>query len=217
MANMIEVNLLPIEYRVVRKDYSYLADRRVIWSTLALLVVLVVAWLHFMTLVATIAAKQANIANLREEIATYDTVKTQIDQYQALKDKQEAKNKALQSISVSKKRWVRILEDINASLPSHTWLVSVKEEEGANDRLKIVARTYVFQEVAGFMLQLERRPYFLAPSLEAIEQTKGDKDSPGAFAFTLHCPLDPAIHEDGAPGSGSDSARVAGGASDVRH
>ena len=201
MASLIEVNLLPMEYRVVRKDYSFLADRRVIWGSVLILTVVVLIWLHFMTLVTTIASKQEKIADLRTEIKKYDTVKTEINKLQDLKNKQEAKNLSLKSISVSKKRWVRIFEDVNASLPPHTWLISIKEEQDKPDQLAIQARTFVFQEVAGFMLQLERRPFFLAPSLESIEQVKADQSSgqsspAAAFSFTLHCPLNPAIHTD---------------------
>lgn len=205
---LIEVNLLPIEYRVVRKDYSYLADRRVVWSSVALLVAVFAVWMHFMALVATATAKESTIENLKSEIARYDTVKTQIAQLQELKNQQEAKNNSLRSISVSKKRWVRILEDINASIPPHTWLVSLKEDPAAPDQVVIVARTYVFQEVAGFMLQLERRPFFEVPKLEGIEQAKVDgQNATPAFAFTLHCPLSSAIHSDAiaSPAAGGDN------------
>lgn len=206
-ATLIEVNLLPIEFRVVRKDYSYLADRRVVWGSVALLVAFVGAWLHFMTLVATSTAKESAINDLKSEIARYDTVKTQIAKFQELKTQQEEKNTSLRSISVSKKRWVRILEDINASLPPHTWLISVKEDMEKPDQIVIVGRTYVFQEVAGFMLQLERRPFFDVPALEGIEQSKSEAqgDTP-AFAFTLHCTLSQAIHSDevSAPAAGGD-------------
>jgi type IV pilus assembly protein PilN len=197
MASLIEVNLLPMEYRVARKDYSYLADRRVIWGSVLLISVVVLVWLHFMTLVTTIASKEDKIAGLKTEIQKYDTVKTEIAKLQDLKNKQEAKNLSLKSISVSKKRWVRIFEDINASLPPHTWLISIKEEADKPDQLAVQARTFVFQEVAGFMLQLERRSFFLAPTLESIEQVKVEGSQTGtAFSFTLHCPLNPAIHTD---------------------
>jgi len=203
---LIEVNLLPIEFRIVRKDYSYLADRRVVWGSVALLVAVFAAWMHFMALVATTTAKESTIQDLKDEIAKYDTVKTQITQFQELKSQQEEKNRSLRSISVSKKRWVRILEDINASLPPHTWLISLKEDPSAPDQVVIVARTYVFQEVAGFMLQLERRPYFDVPRLEVIEQAKGEgSDGTPSFSFTLHCSLSSSIHSD------STSAGVAGG------
>jgi len=202
MASLIEVNLLPIEYRVARKDYSYLTDRRAVWGSVLLLTVGVLVWLHFMTLVATQSSKESSIASLKTEIQKYDTVKQEIAKLQDLKTKQEAKNQSLKSISVSKKRWVRIFEDINASLPPHTWLISVKEEADKPDQLAIQARTFVFQEVAGFMLQLERRPFFLAPSLESIEQVKVEGSQTSAFSFTLHCPLDPAIHTDTTPVQG---------------
>jgi type IV pilus assembly protein PilN len=200
MASLIEVNLLPMEYRVARKDYSFLTDRRAIWGSLLVVVVIFVIWFIFVTLVTTISSKEDRIANLKTEIAKYDTVKTEIAKLQDLKNKQEAKNQSLKSISVSKKRWVRIFEDINASLPPHTWILSIKEEADKPDQLAIQAHTFVFQEVAGFMLQLERRPFFLAPSLESIEQVKAEGTAAGntatAFSFTLHCPLNPAIHTD---------------------
>jgi type IV pilus assembly protein PilN len=200
MASLIEVNLLPMEYRVARKDYSFLTDRRAIWGSVLVVTVLFLIWFHFVTLVTTISSKQDRIANLKTEISKYDTVKTEIAKLQDLKNKQEAKNQSLKSISVSKKRWVRIFEDINASLPPHTWVLSIKEEADKPDQLAIQAHTFVFQEVAGFMLQLERRPFFLAPSLESIEQVKAEGTSAGnsatAFSFTLHCPLNPAIHTD---------------------
>ncbi|MBK8801496.1 MAG: PilN domain-containing protein [Fibrobacteres bacterium] len=202
MASMIEVNLLPMEYRVVRKDYSYLTDRRAVWGSVLLLTFGVLTWLHFMTLVATATSREGQIKDLRRDIAKYDTVKTEIKRLEDIKAKQEAKNISLKNISVSKKRWVRIFEDINASLPSHTWIISIKEEADKQDQLAIQARTFVFQEVAAFMLQLERRPFFLPPNLESIEQVKADGgQNASAFSFTLHCPLNPAIHTDGpAPG-----------------
>ena len=203
MASLIEVNLLPIEYRVMRKDYTFLTDRRAIWGAVLLLTTGVLIWLHFMTLVATQSSKESHIASLKVEIQKFDTVKKEISKLQDLKVKQEAKNQSLKSISVSKNRWVRIFEDINASLPPHTWLISVKEEADKPDVLAIQARTFVFQEVAGFMLQLDRRPFFLAPNLESIEQVKAEASSTTpAFAFTLHCPLDPAIHTDNTPARG---------------
>lgn len=205
MASLIEVNLLPIEYRIARKDYSYLTDRRAIWGSVLLLVVGVLIWLHFMTLVATQSSMESQIADLKTEIQKYDTVKTEITKLQDLKNKQEAKNQSLKSISVSKKRWVRIFEDVNASLPPHTWIISIKEAADKPDQLTVQARTFVFQEVAAFMLQLERRPFMLAPSLESIEQVKMEGSTTSAFSFTLHCPLDPAIHTDASPVPGGSN------------
>ena len=95
MASLIEVNLLPMEFRVARKDYSYLADRRVVWGSLLVLSVLVLIWLHYMTLVTTISSKQDQIASLKTEIQKFDTVKTEITKLQDLKNKQEAKNLSL--------------------------------------------------------------------------------------------------------------------------
>lgn len=208
MASMIEVNLLPMEFRVARKDYSYLTDRRAVWGSMLVLVVAVLGWLHWLTLVATITSREGQIDDLKKEIKKFDTVKVQIKNLEEIKAKQEAKNTSLKSISVSKKRWVRIFEDVNASLPPHTWILSIKEEPEKQDQLAIQARTFVFQEVAGFMVQLEKRPFFQAPSLESIEQVKAEgNQNTTAFSFTLHCTLKPAIHTDG-PAQGDTVGRV---------
>lgn len=200
MALMIEVNLLPAEYQVSRSDYAWIGDRRVIYSVLLLVVVLGAGWMGWLTLQATLASTQSSISSLQKEIKSYDTVKTQIKELEELKAKQDAKNQSLKSISVSKKRWVRILEDLNASVPPHTWILSIKEE--GDDKIAIVGRTYVFQEVAQMMLQLERRPFFDVPALDNIEQVAvqgAEKGSSNAFAFTLHCPLKATIHSDEIP------------------
>ncbi len=225
MALMIEVNLLPAEYRVVRNQYKWMSDRRVIYSTLAAVVFIVIGWLIFFTMQASLASTQSHIDALNAEIHTYDTVKAQIKALEDLKSKQDKKIQALKSISVSKMRWVRILEDLNASVPPHTWIISIKEE--GNNVLAIEGRTYVFQEVAQFMLQLDRRPYFDAPKLDKIEQTSvsvpgatsapaspaggasmngtpgagittASNESTSAFAFTLHCPLSASLNEQNA-------------------
>lgn len=195
MAQLIEVNLLPIEHRVVKKDYSYVSDSRVVYSVLAMLLTSIFIWGHYGLKKAEVSSTQDRIEELKADITRYDTVKTQIKSLEELKTQQESKNQSLRSISVSKKRWVRILEDLNASLPPHAWLVSIKEEEG--DKVALVGRTYVLQEVGGFMLQLEKRPFFLTPSLESVEKVKDGESE--AFAFTLHCPLDPAIQADDQP------------------
>jgi Tfp pilus assembly protein PilN len=200
MALMIEVNLLPAEFQVARNEYAWVGDRRVIYSTLLLIVVLGVGWMGWLTLQATLSSTQSSIESLQKEIRSYDTVKTQIKALEDLKAKQDAKNQSLRSISVSKKRWVRILEDLNASVPPHTWIISIKEE--GDDKIAIVGRTYVFQEVAQLMMQLERRPFFDVPALDNIEQVSvqgTEKGTTSAFAFTLRCPLKGAINQDDAP------------------
>jgi Tfp pilus assembly protein PilN len=199
MALMIEVNLLPAEFRVSRNEYAWVGDRRVVYSTLAFIILIAVGWMGWLTLEASLASTRSHIDALHKEIQSYDTVKTQIKKLEDLKAKQDAKNQSLRSISVSKKRWIRLLEDLNASVPPHTWIISIKEE--GDDKIAIVGRTYVFQEVAQLMMQLERRPFFDVPALDNIEQVSvtADKSTTPAFAFTLHCPLNAAIHSDETP------------------
>ena len=38
----ISINLLPPEYRKVKKDISWITDRRIVWPTLAIIVAIVV-------------------------------------------------------------------------------------------------------------------------------------------------------------------------------
>ena len=190
MRDIIHVNLLPIEYRIVKRDFSFLFDSRVLLGALMAVVTVIsfVAGREFIS--SNLAAKQLSINEVDAEIAKNAYVAIKIKQLEAVRDEKNAKNISLRSISVSKRKWVRILEGLSKSMPLNTWLDVVKQNETTEQEMEILGRTFVFPEVAEYMLELEKNEYFQKVSLNSIEfQKEGDKSY---FNFKIKIDLNPS-------------------------
>src|SRR6185503_13877474 len=98
---------------------------------------------------------------------------------------------SLKSISVSKKKWVRILEGINKSLPLNMWIESIKENEANDNEMELHGRTYVFPEIAEYMIEMEKNEYFSKVFLNSIELQKDQNKS--SFQFTIRINLNPNV------------------------
>jgi Tfp pilus assembly protein PilN len=189
MADYIHVNLLPIEYRVVRKDYSWIIDLRLL-TPLAALALAGVAWVMVGSYFdSNLQTQRGMLASVEQEIAQNADVAQKITELEKLRDDKTAKNNSLKSISVSKKRWVRILEGVNKSLPLNMWIESIRQADGNDNELEIKGRTFVFPEVAEYMMELGKNEFFQAATLGTIEFTKeGDRAS---FQFNIRVTINP--------------------------
>ena len=190
MRDTIQVNLLPIEYRVVKKDYSFLVDWRLLLGTL----IVVLTSLSFVAgrqfIEANLATKRVALAEVQAEIGRNAYVAKKIRELEKIRDEKNAKNTSLKSITVNKRKWVRILEGLSKSMPLNTWLDVVKQNEADEQDLEVHGRTYVFPEVAEYMMELEKNEYFQHVSLNSIEFLKEQERS--FFVFTLKIRLNPA-------------------------
>ena len=75
-------------------------------------------------------------------------------------------------------------------MPLNTWLDVVKQNETTEQEMEILGRTFVFPEVAEYMLELEKNEYFQKVSLNSIEfQKEGDKSY---FNFKIKIDLNPS-------------------------
>jgi Tfp pilus assembly protein PilN len=190
MANQpdfIHVNLLPIEYRVVKKDYSYLIDMRILASTAALVAVLAAYGIGQSFFKANLETKREALEQVKQEIAANAFVASQIKELEDKRDAMTAKNNSLKSISVSKRKWVRILEGINKSLPLNMWVETIKQAEANDNEMELRGRTYVFPEIAEYMLEMEKNEYFSKVYLNSIELQKDQSRS--SFQFTIRINL----------------------------
>src|SRR5690606_10814750 len=157
--DFIHVNLLPIEYRVVRKDYSYLIDMRILLSVSALILVSVAYLVGQSFFKANLEAKKAVLAEVEREIGENAYVAARIKELENLRDEKTAKNNSLKSISVSKRKWVRSLEGVDKSLPLNMWVESIKQSEQNDNEMELRGRTYVFPEIAEYMIEMEKNEY----------------------------------------------------------
>ena len=69
--DFIHVNLLPIEYRMVKKDYSFLLDLRVLLSTIALLASMAAYGVGQSFFRANIESKKAAFEKIQAEIGIF--------------------------------------------------------------------------------------------------------------------------------------------------
>ncbi|HKP94494.1 MAG TPA: PilN domain-containing protein [Fibrobacteria bacterium] len=189
--DFIHVNLLPIEYRVVKKDYSFLIDMRILVSTIALIAVGAAYVIGQSFFRANLESKRGALAEVQKEIGANAYVGARIKELEKLRDEKTAKNNSLKSISVSKKKWVRILEGINKSMPLNMWIETMKQSEQNDNEMELRGRTYIFPEIAEYMIELEKNEYFSKVFLNNIELQKDQKSS--SFMFTIRINLNPNV------------------------
>ena len=189
--DFIHVNLLPIEYRVVKKDYSWLIDMRILVSVTALIAVTASYVIGQSFFRANLESKKVNLEKVQQEIGANSYVGARIKELEKLRDEKTAKNNSLKSISVSKKKWVRILEGVNKSMPLNMWIESMKQSDANDNEMEIKGRTYVFPEIAEYMIELEKNEYFTKVFLNSIELQKETNRS--SFMFTIRINLNPNV------------------------
>jgi type IV pilus assembly protein PilN len=189
--DFIHVNLLPIEYRVVKKDYSWLIDMRILVSVTALIAVGAAYLIGQSFFSANLDRKQSDLEAVQKEIGANAYVGQRIKELETLRDEKTAKNNSLKSISVSKRKWVRILEGINKSLPLNMWVETMKQSDQNDNEMELKGRTYIFPEIAEYMLELEKNEYFSKVYLNSIELQKEQNRS--SFLFTIRINLNPNV------------------------
>jgi len=189
--DFIYVNLLPIEYRVVKKDYSYLLDMRILASATLLIAVLAAYFIGQSFFKANLEGKREALEQVKAQIQENHLVASQLSELEQKRDAMTAKNNSLKSISVSKRKWVRILEGINKSLPLNMWVESIKQAESNDNEMELRGRTYVFPEIAEYMLEMEKNEYFSRVFLNSIELQKDNARS--SFMFTIRINLNPNV------------------------
>jgi len=141
---------------------------------------------------------------VKKEIGANAYVGSRIKELEKLRDEKTAKNNSLKSISVSKRKWVRILEGINKSLPLNMWIESIKQSETNDNEMEVKGRTYVFPEIAEYMIELEKNEYFSKVFLNGIELQKEQNRS--SFLYTIRINLNPNVGIDAALGTAPTAA-----------
>lgn len=189
--DFIHVNLLPIEYRVVKKDYSWLIDMRILVSVTALIAISAAYVIGQSFFRANLESKKADLEKVQQEIGANSYVGARIKELEKLRDEKTAKNNSLKSISVSKKKWVRILEGINKSMPLNMWIETIRQADGNDNEMEVKGRTYVFPEIAEYMIELEKNEYFTKVFLNSIELQKETNRS--SFMFTIRININPNV------------------------
>jgi hypothetical protein len=67
------------------------------------------------------------------------------------------------------------------------WVESIKQAEANDNEMELRGRTYVFPEIAEYMLEMEKNDYFSKVYLNSIELQKDASRS--SFQFTIRINL----------------------------
>ncbi len=220
MIEKIEINLLPVEYRVRKRNFNL--SRSIVYPALAIVVLGVGAFFYSIYLNDKHARLTEEIAAIEKEIAANKHVQDEINKLRKEKQITDEKIRALERISVDREKWVRLLEVFSGSLPPYSWLITIKDERGPPEKVRLEARTYSFPEVAHYMSKLEETEYIKSVTLAGIEQVQGHDRK--VYKFNITCDInadvglrpvlegDEPVKEEGAAASaGKRRGRASGG------
>ncbi len=177
----VEINLLPVESRKTKVDFSWILDRRVVWPSIALLVALVVVFLIQSYVTETLEALQNKVDSTKAEVEKQRPLLEKIKTLDSRLKVIAQKNTGLKSIQVSKKRWVILFENISSLMPPNMWLVSLNQVSPLD--LELRGMTYDFSEVAEYMVKLEKQTGFNSVSLVDVSTTKVEGEE--AYSFVI--------------------------------
>lgn len=193
----VEINLLPVEYRKTKLDLSWIVDRRVIWPSLAVLVMIVAIFMIRSYVAETTTSLQQQLDSVKSEVEKQRPI---LEKIASLDSKLKAiaqKNNGLKSIQVSKKRWVILFENISSMLPPNMWLVSMNQISQLEMELR--GMTYDFSEVAEYMVKLEKQASFGSVTLLDVSTTKIEGEE--AYSFVIKAAVKPDLGLEGEGGA----------------
>lgn len=176
----IEINLLPVQYRRKRVRVDRILCRRVVWPTIALMILLVAGIGWSMNLTMDRDRLDGELDTIKKTIASKQSLLDEIKKLEADKAVIQRKNDALRSIQVSRQRWIVIFENISYVLPENTWITSIEEKGG---RLEMTAVTFQFADVAFYMTELQKQVAITNVRLKKIRTVRVAKAK--AFEFNL--------------------------------
>jgi len=208
MIERIEINLLPVEYRVRKRSLNM--PRSIVYPVVALVVLAAGAGFYTIYLNEKQARLTEEIAAIEKEIAANKHVQEEINKLRQEKQITDQKIRALERISVDREKWVRLLEVFSGSLPPYAWLISIKDERGPPEVVQIEARTYSFPEVAHYMSKLDEAEYIKSVTLTGIEQVQGHDRK--VYRFNLTCELNAEVGMRAALDSEEPAKKEAGAA-----
>lgn len=184
MVERIEINLLPAEYRVHRRNFRL--DREVVYPLIILVLTCLALMFWSVNIENTKGICENEIKVLEQQIAINRPIHEEIKKLRSDQLLIGEKIRALERISVNREKWVRLMEELSSRLPEYTWLISIKEENSTPPVIHIEGRTYSFPEVANYMSQLKDSEYVNSVDLSRIEQI--DPQS-RLFSFHISCQI----------------------------
>jgi Tfp pilus assembly protein PilN len=204
MANMIEINLLPKQYK--KRSGGLSIGKHGMYAVVAavgIVLMLGAVTLYQMHQVSELKG-QMSIARARTMQLQKDI--QLVDALTDIKAKITDRMDAVERLDRHRSSWVKVLEDVSKNVPDFVWLSNFAEEKeqvkpaAANDtttvstqiqsiatakRARIEGFTFTLNALASFMIKMMRSNYFDDVDLEKTEEITFGKQK--AYNFKMSC------------------------------
>ena len=196
----LKLNLLPVEYRVKRKELTWILDRRFIWPVILTIVVLFIEVFMYYGTYESKQELERQLVDVNAKIESKKPIITKIRTMEKQLKEIEQKNLALQSIQVSKKRWIVIYENLSSVITPNTWFtkfaqnIKAKEQTASKfdpNQMTLTGQTHQFSEVAEYMVDLENFDSIDDVKLLGIKTVKVKNES--VFEYNVLIKFNPYI------------------------
>ncbi len=207
---MIEINLLPKEYR--KKGVSFSLGKTGLYAIGAAVGVLLMFLGITLYQINQLASLEDNIDRARHRAAMLQQDIELVDALSDVKVKITRRMAAVEQLDSHRSAWVRILEDVASNVPQFVWLGRFSEEARKDTvahasqstagqpavaaaetpapvirRAELEGYAFTLNALASFMIRMMRSSYFEDVELVSSDEVKFDDQK--AYNFVLACHL----------------------------
>jgi Tfp pilus assembly protein PilN len=173
MVEKIEINLIPLEYRVHQRRFVLKKEVLIPILISAILVIVATSWLGFLN--GRISTVTSEITRIESEIRRNKPIQDEIHVLQKKQKSMLAKVNGLKEIKVNRENWVRLSEEFSREIPVNSWLTKITQKKDDASTIELVGVTEAFGEVGQYMARLMETPRFAVVKLVEIK----DKNKSG--------------------------------------
>ena len=160
---MIKINLLGDEVKRVSSGVYWLAG-----MVISFLAFGMVATFMYFDVANQLTIREQEVSDLERQLAQLKVKTAEVNTLEAKKKELNSKLAVIAELKLSKLGPVRVLDDLNLSVPEQAWLTGISES-GAG--IEITGFALDGQTVANFMDRLEKSKYFAEPKIETRSAT----------------------------------------------
>ncbi len=185
---MIKINLLPV--KAVQKQIQM--RNNLLVTVAMLLLVGGVCYVLHASITSDIAAVEQEVNDNRREINSLKKKIGEVNRFKKLQEELNSKLKIMDELRASKSGPVHLMDELIKALPEKLWITSFTEKGGA---VMISGVGLTENDVATFMTNLERSPYYSRVDLKVTKQKV--QDGLRLQSFDLSCRAEnPAVAND---------------------
>lgn len=128
---------------------------------------------------ATLSRLQAEVSEANREYERLKPIIAEVEQFKKKNADLKRKIEIIEKLKANQYGPVRIMDEVSKALPEMLWLTSMDLKDAT---LTIQGQAFNENAVANFIANLAGSPFFQEPSLQIMQQDRGN-----LFSFNLSC------------------------------